>query len=211
MYNHFVSGPYLDLISRIAACVGTIYCLINWEKRSYCILLASYFLTALTIGITSPYPYAPTTRGLFFLPFGFTLAALGIYVLYLRLSRTIRPLSIILILGAVFGLNYYQSQIGVFAEVPQNDTMRIMRFLQESKKNEKNNIVLIVSPSNNLNQFNIKEMRQAYNLQDFNFKISSTNELNCSDYNNSALIVLRTDKEAINTFTRVCSKKISEI
>ena len=68
LYNHFVAGPYLDLVSRILGLIGTIIVIINVRKKEYLFLLLTYISTCVIIGLTSPYWYAPTTRGIFFCP-----------------------------------------------------------------------------------------------------------------------------------------------
>jgi len=75
-YNHFVSGPYVDLLTGILVFFGTILTLIHIKKKSYFLFAGVYIFTAIIIGITSPYPYTPMTRGIFFLPFGFVFAGI---------------------------------------------------------------------------------------------------------------------------------------
>lgn len=197
-YNHFVAGPYLDVVSRILALLGTIIIIINFRKKEYLILLLAYVLTCIIIGATSPYSYAPTNRGIFFLPFGFAFAGIA-------LERIIKFSSwkiAYIIIPLIFIINVYQSQIGVFKQVGYTDTGLVIKSLQEAKENNsKRKITLLLSKDSNYNYQNIYIMQQAYGLEKVNFETIKTNQLRCSILKNTDILFFDYDLEAKNTIS----------
>lgn len=192
LYNHFVAGPYLDIITRLFALIGSMIFIIRIRKRQYLFLLLSYISVCVIIGITSPYSYAPTTRGLFFLPFGFVFAGIGVSDLDIRLKNP--KFLILFILLFIFILNFYQSQIGVFKISGYTKTGLVMETLQAvHKKSSTKNVTLILSDINSYNYQNIYLMQQAYGLFDLKLHVSPANNLNCSEIKNDLLLVFSDD------------------
>jgi hypothetical protein len=113
-HNHFVAGPYLDLISGVLAVVGVsiAICKIG-SDRNLSIFFYTWIALVCVIGLSNPYRYTPATRGIFFIPFGVVFAALG-----LRAVREYAKPTLLVFM--VVALNVYRSQIGVFNEVGIN-------------------------------------------------------------------------------------------
>lgn len=199
LYNHFVAGPYLDIITRIFAFIGTCIFLLRIKKKQYLYLILTYVSTCVMIGITSPYSYAPTTRGIFFLPFGFAFAGLALYELSKKFNIKNKFL-ISTTLVLIFLLNLYQSQIGVFKETGYTGTALIIKSLQDAKENNsEKGITLLLSNGNMYNYQNIYIMQQAYNLQDILFEAIRTNQLQCVHFQKAKIILFENDTEAKNT------------
>jgi len=199
LYNHFVAGPYLDIVSRILALIGTIIVIINARKREYLFLLLIYVLTCVIIGATSPYSYAPTNRGLFFLPFGFVFAGIA-------LGRIIKIFSlriVFLIIPLIFILNVYQSQIGVFKEAGYTGTALIIKALQEAKENNpERKIILLLSDYNTYyNYQQIYTIQQAYGLERITFEVIRSSQLQCYILKEADVLIFDNDLEAKNAIS----------
>lgn len=196
LFNHFVAGPYLDIVSRILAFVGTIIVIINAKKKEYLLLLLIYVLTCIIIGATSPYSYAPTTRGLFFLPFGFVFAGIALAKIVKIFSLRI----VFFVLPLIFIINAYQSQIGVFKEAGYTGTALIIKSLQDAKENDsQRKIALLLSDYNNYyNYQDIYTMQQAYGLESIKFEAIRSNQLQCYILNESDVLIFDNDLEAKN-------------
>jgi hypothetical protein len=130
LYNHFVAGPYLDVISRWAALIGIILCAFAFHRKEGLLLFLWVFL-CVGIGLTNPYRYTPSTRGIFFIPYGVTFAGIGLEFLRRKLgtvgSRVIIPIGVVIAIT----LNIYEAQIGVFKKVGYTRTALIMRELSQ--------------------------------------------------------------------------------
>lgn len=198
LYNHFVAGPYLDIASRILAFLGTIIVIVNVRRKEYLFLLLTYALTCIIIGVTSPYSYAPTNRGLFFLPFGFAFAGLALY----ELTKNFRTQKFIVapILLLVFLLNVYQSQIGVFKEAGHTGTALVLKSLQEAKENNSGRkiILLLSNYSRYYNYYDTYTMQQAYNLESIRFEVIRTGQLQCFVLKEADILLFENDLEAKN-------------
>lgn len=192
LYNHFVVGPYLDPVSRFFAFIGTIIVLKRIKNRVYLALFIAYLSTTIIIGFTSPYPYAPTTRGLFFLPFGFLFAAIGLRFITQRLK--LFYISYPIFIG-IFFFNLHQSQFGVFQETGYSGTALVLKELQENNKRER--IFLVLSETNSYNYKNLYIMKEAYGLQATQFSIIRSPRLDCNTIANGRVLVFNTDQEAI--------------
>ena len=201
-YNHFVSGPYLDIASRILAFIGIFILIFNVRKkeRKGLPLLLAYISTCVVIGVTSSYSYAPTTRGLFFLPFGFAFAGLAIYELTKNFSsKKFIAAPIILV---IFLLNVYQSQIGVFKETGYTGTALIIKSLQEAKEsNSEGKIILLLSNSSGYNYQNIYTMQQAYGLQNIKFEVLRISQIKCNALKKADILLFDNDIEAKNAIS----------
>lgn len=201
MYNHFVAGPYLDIVSRVLAFIGTIIVIINAKKKEYLFLLLIYVLTCIVIGATSPYSYAPTNRGLLFLPFGFVFAGIALG----RITKMFSWKIALLIIPLIFVLNVYQSQIGVFKETGYTGTGLIIKSLQDAKENNpERKIVLILSDNNTYyNYHQIYTIQQAYGLEDIKFEAITSSQLKCYMLNRVELLYFNNDPEAKHTISNL--------
>lgn len=199
LYNHFVAGPYLDLATRILAFIGTIIVILNARKKEYLFLLLIYVLTCVIIGATSPYSYAPTNRGLFFLPFGFVFAGIALgrimKIFSLRIAFLIIPL--------IFIINVYQSQIGVFKEAGYTGTGLIIKSLQDAKENNpERKIVLLLSDYNTYyNYQQIYTMQQAYGLKSIKFEVIKSSQFQCNLLKEADVLIFDNDLEAKNAIS----------
>ncbi len=194
LYNHFVAGPYLDIISRCLAFIGTIVCLTKIRISFYRSLILAYISTCIIIGITSPYAYTPTTRGIFFLPFGFVLSGIGL--LFLQKKTGLTKISYI-ILPIIILLNIYQSQIGVFSPPIHTASALVIKNLQEASDNKPRTLLLSDKYVSNHTGLYLPLIQEAYNLETIPFEIITTSSLTCAALKEKGeIIVLADDKYA---------------
>ncbi len=207
IFAQFVAGPYLDIISRILAFIGTLIALFHIRKNKYLFLFISYISTCIIIGITSPYVYAPTTRGIFFLPFGAAFAGIALYYIMKKMPKYF----IVLTLSLVFILNFYQSQIGVFKISGYSSTALVIKAMQDAQRsNTIKNTILLLSDTNSYRYDNLGEMRQAYDLEKIPFSIVSASQLQCLHLNNAKIIMFDYDTRAINVYNQIqCPSKFN--
>lgn len=195
MYNHFVAGPYVDVVARIFVLAGTIVSLIKVKKRKYALLLGTYLSTVVVIGATSPYSYAPTTRGIFLLPFGFLLAGLVLD----KLRKIVGWKIVVVVLVMILAINTHWGQIGVFQETGHHGVSLVIRELQQAKEEEPSKkIILLVSTSQKFNRQNIYYLREKYKLQEIPFSIVEADGFFCNQIANSVVLVFEKDAEANN-------------
>jgi 4-amino-4-deoxy-L-arabinose transferase-like glycosyltransferase len=224
LFNHYVTGPYFDIISRFFVFVGTIIMIVKIRKRPYFLAFLSYISICVIIGITSPYIYAPTTRGIFFLPFGALFAGIGLNWIILLLKKPhikhffpqwmraniIKTGIIVLLFLAIFLLNLYQSQIGVFKESGYSATALLMKEIQEAQKNhDTKNIGLLVSNDNPYYAYLFfPAFRDAYQITDVFFFMIKAGALDCSSIKDTNILLFKTDKEALTAYKKLpCPKK----
>lgn len=194
LYNHFVSGPYLDVISRLLAFFGSIFLIFKLKQLPFLQLFLSYLSIVIIIGLTSPYSYAPATRGLFFLPFGFIFAALILNNLRKSLSLPI----LLAIFVLIFLFNLYQSQIGIFKDAGFTYTSQIIKLMQEIKeKHDGRKLTLVISANSNYNHQNLTSMREAYDLDVIPFYILNSHEWSCPQNEKSTFMILENDFDAL--------------
>ncbi|MFA6533441.1 MAG: glycosyltransferase family 39 protein [Patescibacteria group bacterium] len=197
-YNHYVTGPYLEYLTQIFALIGICYLIINLKSASSKLLLTLFISTALVIGLTSPYSYSPTTRGIFFLPFGFAFAGIGMNLVLKRLSEMNYWKFFTVIIIIIFFINLYHSQIGVFKNYNFEPTALITKFLKEEKnKNSKKTSYLIIVENNSYNYENIEILRQAYDLEKIPFKVKLTSEINCTSISGQNVLLLKRNEDLI--------------
>ena len=197
LYNQFVAEPYLDIISEVLAFAGTIIVLIKIRKWRYLKLSLVYILTCVVIGFTSPYTYAPITRGIFFIPFGAAFAGIGLSLLqdvFARRNKTIANTLAVITLLSIFLLNLYQSQIGAFKISGYTATGLVIREMQEAKKNDSHiQIQLLLSDANQYNSDNLIIMRQAYNLETVPFSVSRSRLVSCPSLKGQKILIFQSD------------------
>lgn len=198
-YNHFVSGPYLDTLSRTFAFLGTLICLKRIVKREYQILILTYVTAVCVITFTAPYAYLPTTRGIFYLPFGFVFAGIALYELF---KITSRKLLVGITIISIFLLNLYQSQIGVFKETGYTQSALIIKALQDKKQTEHSsdfNAIFLQTDSSYRHDIsqNISYFQNHYNVSDITFSHIPQNKLTCQMLPDTLLIIRRDESSSI--------------
>jgi hypothetical protein len=196
-YNHFVAGPYLDIISQILCVLGVIAAVIK-RKTAHILLALSYVSCVLVMATISP-SFTPTTRGIFFLPYGFVFAGLGLNVIYRYTGKhTSGYLYCGVILAAVFILNAYQSQFGVFANKSSGYTSLalIMQVLQKTRPTER--VVIVMSENQSLNRYvwEFGSIFQAYGVDHIPYTIMKPYNVTC-DPHSSRYLVFKHDTEAM--------------
>lgn len=209
-FNHFVTGPYLDVITRILTLVGIIVLIASINKKGRLIFALTYITTVVVIGATSPYAYSPTTRGIFYLPFGFGLSGLGLYWLIHFVGRKIRLIILIILFFTIFSINLYQSQINTFKSIKPNQTSHIIKKLQEGNQNNIKNLSLLLAQDSPFNYQNIITMKEAYGLNMINFTvIEDTPLLSCHSLRSNMLLLLNEDKLLIEKVKKLnCQVRI---
>jgi len=215
MYNHFVAGPYVDILTRIFVFAGTVLTILRLRELKYQLFFFTYINTCLMLGITSPYDYAPTTRGIFFLPFGALFAGIGLFCLADLIFRKkifakhntllVRTVPIAIFFFIVFLLNFYQSQVGIFKETGYSGTSLVIKELQDAQKNNiYTPFVLVLSSKNPYYGYRfIPVMQGAYDLENMQFFALNTSQLRCSSLKNTKVILFQKDSQAINTMNEL--------
>lgn len=205
-YNHFVSGPYADFLTRVFLSFGIILALSKIKKSKYVFLLLTYFMTGVIFGLISPYPYTPTTRGIFFLPFGFLFAGIGLD----KIRGFIKWPGVIAILIFVLIINVYRGHIQVFKEVGHHGVSLVIKELQEAQKNKlSEEIVLLISDGLQFNYQNVYYLQKKYNLNKVSFSVLKTTGLVCPQLEKSLILLFERDNKAINALkTLSCTDKL---
>ena len=132
-YRHFVEGPYLEFFSRWAAALGIILA-IFLRRKGTVLLLILWVVTCVSLGLTNPYKYTPTSRGIFFIPFGAALAAISLNFLRKKIKAFRFTWLVIpaILLVSVAG-NIYRAQVGFFRKYGYTRTAIIMREIIANK------------------------------------------------------------------------------
>lgn len=191
--EHFVSGPYLDVVSRVLTVVGMGLVLLTVRRAASAYLALSYLSTVVILGVTSPYPYVPTTRGMFVIPFGLAFAGIAL-AWHERVSgRSLAAPSI----AAALLLNVYQSQVGYFKEYGYNGTGLVLREMQRAQRAHPGwAVVLRLSPSTSFNPNNLLLMREAYGLTAITFRADRGERWTCQNLAHTELLWFPQDGEA---------------
>ena len=184
-YNHFVAGPYVDRVTGSLLFLGLAITLKRIKQKKYWSFLLVYFMTNLVVNASSPYWYAATTRGIFFLPFGFALAGLGLA----KLERLIDFKLAWVVLLLIFSINLYESQVGVFRKVGYHRVNLILREIKESKK-----VKLILANTNNFNKNNVLKLVELYKIDDASFKVLKSGQFNCNNLEGYSVLILEGDQ-----------------
>lgn len=191
MFNHFISGPYLDTLTQVLATFGILVCLFRIKKISYLSILLGYVSMAVVLGITSPYSYAPTSRGVFLLPYGFIFAAIGLEVfLHDREFKSV----VWLIVLTIISLNIYRSQVEYFEKYGLKHSALILKFLLEHPTE---NTLLYLSGSEEMsyNYSNLYPMTKAFKLSRDALQVVESPIYPCNVFPDHVL-VLDQDKQA---------------
>ncbi len=170
IYNHFVEGPYLDGISRWAAFVGIVLCAFAFRRKEG-LLLFLWIVLCVGIGLTNPYRYTPSTRGIFFIPYGVTFASIGLEFLRRRLRKFGSSVMIPIAVVVAIALNIYEAQIGVFKKVGYSNTALIMRELSKASNNP--SILVYHSDSFRFDPQHVHHLMSVYDIPKSCFKLTT--------------------------------------
>ena len=192
-YNHFVIGPYLDFITRILALIGSFMVVMKIKNLSYAIILSLYICTIVAIGITSPYVYAPTMRGIYFLPFGYIFAAIAL----VKISSYLPKILIYILIIVIFGINVYQSQIRVFQLVNHQETALIIKYLQQAEVGSES--VLLLSDNSSFNEYNLAPIKIAYDLIESKLTVIHSSRVDCNQVSHKTVLVPKSELTKIDT------------
>lgn len=198
LYNHFVAGPYLDPITATFALLGTTVAIMKRKNKPFFLVLLVYVCTCVVIGVTSPYRYAPTTRGIFFLPFGAIFAGIALTFL-LQQYKNIHALVVASLFFVVFGLNVYQSQIGVFKQTGYSGTSLLVKTMFEAKIQPPQPYLLLISDHNRYigAQF-IPDFQEAYGLQNVQIRPIPSGALTCAMLPQTKILLFHHDLQALS-------------
>lgn len=204
-YNHFVVGPYLDSISQVFCLIGTIIVVLRIKKIPYLLLLLSYISVVFFFGITSSF-FSQTTRGIFFLPYGFTFAGIGLNLVKQSIEDKENAFIFCWIMILIIMiLNVYRSQIGVFTNKKAGYTgiSLIIRSLEQAKLEHKS-VVFVISSSMYINRWTwaLPIMVQAYNLNNVPYRIVSPNYFHCPT-NSSNILFFQYDSTVIGQLSQL--------
>jgi len=224
-YNHFIAGPYLDVISRIFATLGIVVALLAVARRRGRFRLASlellltYTLVAVVIGVTSPYAYAATTRGIVFIPFGAAFGGIGLAACADWLRRLHIPYPVIphrlrvafvayilaLLVAVIWTTNIYQSQIGVFQQTGYSATGLLIGTIQQAHQRHERRVVLLLSPQFPYASYyygQIPAIQRAYGVQDVFFIVETplqAAQLSCGDQRTTQFVYFQADMTAAHS------------
>jgi len=169
-------NSYLDIITAITSLSGLILILINYlrKKNENMILtdfLKIFILTMFFIGITSPYSYPPTTRGIHYMPFYFIFSSYFLFYVSNKFKKTSSFTYLICLIIILVNLYY------IYSFLPLNLTQKIVSSISklENKK-------IIFIDNCDFNFYNIKtiveglEINNLVNIKpDFEIKECSNN------------------------------------
>lgn len=189
-HNHYVKGAYLDTISQLFAALGIGYSFWNIRNKSFFILLWLWIATCVVLGGINPYWYTPSTRGMFFIPFGVCFAAIGISTIASRINL---PKALLILLITVIGyLNLNRAWIGVFLETGYDERTQILKYLRDSIT-EGNNITLFISEEINFDTIAMKSLMRIYNLDSCSLKYVRKKEEVCTESTTKQILILKHD------------------
>lgn len=203
-FNHYIAGPYLDVLSGLLALGGIVLALSRWRSGPHLRLTLTYVIVVVVIALTSPYPYAATTRGIFFIPFGAAFAGLGLDAL-LRLpmpharASSLKATLAAALLIVIWGLNIYQSQVSVFESAGYSATALVVRSMQhEARYAHPRLLVLIVSATYPYHGYYeddryLPMLQQAYGLQNIRITVVEPEHLQCGMLRGAHALYFRQD------------------
>jgi hypothetical protein len=161
-YNHYVDGAYLDLVTRALAFVGIGLAIFRIRKNEGLLLFLWVFL-CVGLGLSNPYWYAPSTRGIFFIPYGIAFACLGFDFLKKRLefikAQHVMPL---LIIVAIL-LNIYETRVGCFKRRGYSRTAIILREALDKKRGDEP-VIVYHSPNYQYGPENLYRLLSVHNI-----------------------------------------------
>jgi hypothetical protein len=200
MFNHFISGPYLDVVTQVLATLGVVICIVRFKKISYLSILLGYISMAVVLGVTSPYSYAPTSRGVFLLPYGFIFAAIGLEVfLHDREFKSV----IWLIVLTVICLNVYRSQFEYFEKYGLKHSALILKFLIEHPT-DKTTLYLSGASNVTYNYSNLFPMTKAFNLNSDVLQVIESPIYPCNIVSDHILVLDQDQQAQMNLRASYC-------
>ncbi len=192
-YNHFVAGPYLDIVSRWAAFVGILVCAFSfWKKEG--LLLFLWMILCVGIGLTSPYIYSPSSRGIFFIPYGVVFAGLGFEFLRKRLNKFRLGYIVPILVVAAIALNVYEAKIGVFQKTGYNRTALVTKELL----NLDQEVILLYSQEYKFDIGLLKFVMELQNIPPSRLSVTQNIDEACNSSNGK--IVIFQDDPAFHQF-----------
>lgn len=173
--NHFIYGPYFDLISQVFILIGILYIFYSLFRNrgvwtfGILFLLCCYIGTVLVLSVTNPYKYIPVTRGHLLIPFGAVMAGIGLYgvldllkVFSVNFRRVFFAFTYFLLLA----LNIYIADFYVLKMVGVSWYAGLVKVMEEH-----DHVTVLTSDVSHINKVNISEMRLAYSIKsDLQFK-----------------------------------------
>jgi|GEM_PF-1514314 len=195
--NHFIAGPYLDIVTGALFLIGILWCIANCKKNKYLLLLSLYITLAITIGLTSPYSYSPATRGIFFIPFGVAFAAVGFDLVFKKLGEN-KFLYLVFLL--IFSINLYKSQIEVFQMTGYTGADLIVKEFQDIKiANNPRKIILVASsPPFDYQDFYVKY--QAYGFKNI-FELLKPGDIGCKKISHAEVMYFGSDTSSVDALS----------
>jgi len=189
-HNHYVKGAYLDTISQLFATLGIGYSFWNIRNKSFFILLWLWIATCVVLGGINPYWYTPSTRGMFFIPFGVCFSAVGINTIASRINLS--KALLILLITVIGYLNLYRAWVGVFLETGYDERTQIFKYLRDSMA-EGNNITLFISEEINFDPIAMKSIMRIYNLDSCSLRYVRKIEEVCTESTTKQILILKYD------------------
>ncbi len=169
-YNHFVVGPYLDIISRWAAFTGIILSLVSfWKKKG--VLLGLWISLCIGIGITNPYHYTPSTRGIFFIPYGVMFAGIGLDFLRRTFKKWGATYFVAILILVAIGLNIYEAHVGVFKKAGFSYTALIIKELLKAEQ-QSASILLYFSEDHRFDSQHVYHLMDVHGIEPDRFTMT---------------------------------------
>ncbi len=199
-FNHYISGPYVDIVTQVFLAIGLVVCLLYIHKRACHLLLLSYVLTCIVMGVTNVYPLPPVTRGFMVLPYGFVFAGLGIQSVSKLFHKRVWRMSFLwLLFLIIIGANLYKSQIGVFRERGYTTTALVLQAVQEASDNWQSSVLFVISEKYPYSGFlgNFKQIQDGYGLSGIALKVNRPYPGTCRVIGGKKVIVLAQDEDAL--------------
>jgi hypothetical protein len=178
-------------------------------------LLATYFCVVIVLGLLS-LDWTRTTRGIFLLPYGFIFAGTGF--VFVKSFFTNKPAAFIFSCFAVFAiflLNVYKSQIGVFASKKSTGYTGMALIIKtlDQAKNTGEHVFFVISPSLNINNYlgDLPTMVQAYHLSGVSYTVIKPDAIYCPT-KNSTFVYFQEDQAADQKIAQLsCNKNLTHL
>ncbi|HZZ26766.1 MAG TPA: glycosyltransferase family 39 protein [Pirellulales bacterium] len=192
--NHFVTGPYLDSISQVLAVVGAGYALVHFRSFSCIFILATWSLTCIVLGLINPYSCTPSTRGMFFVPFGVAFASIALdrlMAIPLRIVETWPTICGSWLIAAIVVINIYRAHVLVFQETGYHEITSIIREVRAAAESHEPEPMLYLSQSLGFSTYDLYNVMQAFGASRCAIRIARTRSDVCQAVPQSLLILKR--------------------
>lgn len=200
-YDHFVAGPYLDVVSRLLAFVGMIVALAAIRGRKG-LLIFLWLVLCVVLSLTNPYPWTPTSRGIFLVPSGAIFAGIGLEEIRRRLPAVAKPGVIGFLLLTAITLNVYEAQIGVFKKTGYSRTALVFRELRKPSA-ETDDILIFHTKAVFFPDEHIKRLMEETGINPSRLEISNDAETACRT-SRRTVITFSSDRSAVTQLNRRC-------